>query len=108
MTIKFTRSDYMSHKCTHQEYYGQFVSDGIFNRLFCSFGLSMIINGYRNDPHFNTIPLKHWDMLKVTDYTRRLLEDAGDTLTLATKVCIFKEAARRVATNSIKIGKASK
>lgn len=102
MTIKYTHKDYMNSKCTYQEYYDQFVSDGIFNRLFCSFGLSMIKNGYLKDPNFNTIPLEYWDILNVTEYTKRLLEEAGDTLTLATKVCIFKVAARRIATNNIK------
>jgi len=57
-----------------------------------------IINS--TDEHFNDIPLKRWDSLSFhesanKDHTTGL-KKAGDYMTLAGSVCIYKEAARQI------------
>lgn len=91
-----TRKDYMSGKITHAEYYSQFVTDTIKNvvlHLFIAEGWTIedVTKSYKNDPHFNFIPLSAWDR-------KTIYVSSGDSL--AEKVCILKEAASQIVENS--------
>jgi hypothetical protein len=94
MTTKqlFTREDRLNNKCSHREYYGQFVSNYTLRRVGERFGLDRLVKAYHEDKSFNTIPLKEWDMIAIM--LEIPMEDCGDTLTLSGAVCIAKEAAR--------------
>lgn len=55
--INFTRKQYMEGEVNHDDYYGQFVTDGVIRLL----DQDRVKNS--TDPHFNDIPLLHWDRL---------------------------------------------
>lgn len=88
-----TRIQYLARECTHDEYYGQFVTQEVFGILLSTFGRDCIVQS--TDPHFNDIPLRIWDSLPGL-HSMSDLKDAGDYLTLAGKVCIYKAAARQI------------
>lgn len=116
----YTRSDYMSNKCTHREYYAQFVNEATRARVLQSFSIETLRKSYAQDEHFNTklTPMKTWDAMGgyvwrvihgeqvavqqprtsadilPIDYT--LLRETGEGASNATLVCIYKEAARQL------------
>lgn len=80
----------------HQKYYGQFVDDHVLLLLKRNITSSRIVNS--TDPHFNDIPLKQWDALVplLPRFVCDKLKEQGDYLTLATGICILKQAARQI------------
>jgi hypothetical protein len=99
--IKFTRQDYLADKCTHSEYYGQFVTGEIKQRVMSYIGIENIKKAINEgDEHLNTIPLRKWDAIAVPIIGGNLLREAGDYPTLAGGVCIAKEAAKQLANNN--------
>ncbi|MBU2534453.1 MAG: hypothetical protein KKB37_17065 [Alphaproteobacteria bacterium] len=90
-----TRQDYISNKCSHEEYYVQFVDNSVKKDIQRNIGLAQLKRS--KDEHMNDIPLIKWDMCYLsTGYSVRKLKEAGDYLTDAGKVCILKEAARQL------------
>lgn len=87
-----TRKEYMDNLCTHNEYYGQFVTESIKEILKHRIGEDKITNS--EDEHFNDIPLKLWDDLPINSTTGDKMRECDDFLTLGGKVCIYKAAAR--------------
>jgi len=73
----YTRSEYLSEKCTHQEYYSQFVTD---------FELEIVKNISLDSP------LRTWDLTPISDKSNELLRLARDSYSLSAKVCILKQA----------------
>lgn len=118
--VKYTRSDYMSNKCSHREYYSQFVNDDVKSHVIKHIGLSKLLSS--KDKHLNDIPLREWDSLggfafrrndiilrprsiddiKPIDY--ELLKEAGEGLSPATSTCIYKEAAKEIIEEELKDG----
>jgi len=90
--FRYNRKQYMAHKCTHQEYYAQFVNDDIKRHVISVIGEKAILES--QDPYFNDISIKLWD--SIMPYTQGWLRDAGDYPTLSSAVCIAKEAARQI------------
>lgn len=88
-----TRKDYMEHRCTHREYYAQFVTEATRRRVIQAFGVDRLRAS--EDPHLNDIPLARWDRVDVPAPPISL-EDCGDWLSPAGAVCILKEAARQI------------
>ena len=85
----------MNGECTHREYYGQYVTARHKNHLTDRISETRIIMS--KDEHLNDIPLKEWDNLPVfTGFGQKKLEENGDSLTLSTKVCIYKETAKQI------------
>ncbi len=98
-----TRQDYMAGKCTHREYYAQFVTPDIKQIVKQRIGLDAIQRSA--DPNLNDIPLGKWDV--ATGFPNRVLghrqlKEAGDNCTLSSGVCILKEAARQLAEEAAK------
>jgi len=91
----FTRKQYMAGECTHRQYYAQFVNNNTKGYLLGSISEVELIEATRHDEGFNSIPLKRWDMTTLM-FNRQTLEAAGDTYTMAGKVCILKEAAKQI------------
>jgi len=101
----------MSNKCTFEQYYGQFVNEATKKIVVSTFTLKKLKEAYKKDKHLNTIPLFKWDALggfafrgsemiarpttiEPIDY--KLLKEAGEGVSSATLVCIYKESARQV------------
>lgn len=87
----YTRKDYLNKKCTHNEYYNQFVSSHTIDMVVGFIGAENIINS--NCDHFNDIDLGKWDSCPITPVASLMLE-CGDSMSLSGRVCIAKEAAR--------------
>lgn len=95
----FTRSDYLDNKCSHSEYYGQFVNQLIKDSLVLRFGEEKLIDSYKEDENFNNIPLGNWGYYS----NHKKFKEFGDFYSLAGAVCIEKEAARQIVAESNKI-----
>lgn len=94
-----TRDDYMSNKATHDEYYNQFVTEGIKNIVLSRFTKDQLTKAYRQDKNFNTLALRYWDELAnafLSHGTRERLKECGDSYSLGGGVCILKQAAKHI------------
>lgn len=106
--IEFTREQYMNKECDHDTFYSQFVTDGVKWLVLHHphIGKERIVAS--TCPHFNDIPLKHWDSLKddvrMSISTKKFMrlswpKYAGNGSvywSLSDAVCIAKQAARMV------------
>lgn len=80
----FTRKDYLADKCTHREYYAQFVTDDLRAAVRARFGDKPKMSGN----------LSAWDALFYgVKHMIKPMKEHGDYLTLAGGVCTLKEAA---------------
>jgi len=86
--MKYTRDDYMSGKCTHSEYYGQYVNTAVRGFVLNVIGEKMLRGS--TDKNFNDIPLVMWD--RMHPYLVRFAPDNS----LCASVCLAKEAARQI------------
>ena len=89
----YTRKDYMTNKCTHEEYYGQLVTQVMKDHIARAIPQSLARS---TDPHFNDIPLSTWDRLGMMYGLRSEFKELGDFRSKAGIVCVLKEAARQV------------
>ena len=89
----FTRKDYMSGKCTHEEYYGQLVTQSMKEHIARAIPQGLAKS---TDPHFNDISLSTWDRLGMAYSLRDEFKSLGDFKTDAGMVCVLKEAARQI------------
>ena len=95
-----TRKQYLDGKCSHREYYSQFVTAGVKSSVLSRVNKERLTNS--TDKHLNDIPLSTWDGIgqlirqEPSGLSKRL-EAAGDYCTQAGLVCIAKEAARQIA-----------
>lgn len=80
----------------HRAYYAQFINQLIVDLVLRHLGRERIVTS--QDPHFNDIPLKRWDMMvpNLPFGINRKLAQYGDNLSLSTGVCILKEAAQQI------------
>ena len=96
----FTRKDYViDGKCTHQQYYAQFVTGEIKMIVVLNFGLDTLKEAYQEDRTFNTIPLHRWDSLGIflnVPIMHDKFKQHQDFISQASIVCVLKEAARQV------------
>lgn len=92
------RSEYMEHKVTHDEYYGQFVTSAVTNVVKTLIGESAIKAS--TDQHLNDIPLNRWDNLheQIGSICGKKLKEANesDGWSLSDTVCIAKACARQI------------
>lgn len=111
-----TRQDYLNGKATHREYYGQFVNESVKSKVLKTIGKDKLLAS--TDEHLNDIPMKKWDSIAgflwqaqggqliavikprtsedVEPIHARLLKEAGDNVSCAGLVCIYKEAAKQI------------
>lgn len=103
LTPTFRRKEYTDRKCSHREYYAQFVNERVKKLL--SPLKPMILRS--TDPHLNDIPLPLWDRL--TDATRDSIDrklwkaaeapklpEGSYSWSLCANTCILKEAAKQI------------
>lgn len=93
----YTRKDYMSNKCTHKEYYGQLVTQGMKEHIARAIPQAL---DRSTDPSFNDIPLSTWDRIGLAYGLRNEFNALGDIKSDAGMVCVLKEAARQVKEKS--------
>jgi hypothetical protein len=91
---RFTRADYMEKRCTHREYYAQFVTEGIRQQVLSAIGKETLLRS--TDPHLNDIPLAKWDSIhqRFDAIATRFSADGDNSMNAGT--CIVKEAARQI------------
>lgn len=105
--VEYTREQYMNKECDHDTFYSQFVTDGVKWLVLNHphIGKERIIAS--TNPHFNDIPLQHWDSLKdsvrMSISTKKFMRlswpnysGKGVMWSLCEAVCIAKQAARMV------------
>lgn len=93
-----TRKDYMANVISFNDYYAQFVTDNVKQIVSNHIGIEKIKNS--NDPHFNDIPLKKWDMLEyhIRNMVGGTLREANGKVSLSDCICVAKQAARIIKT----------
>ena len=98
-TTIITRQQYLNKEATHREYYSQFVTEGVKQRVKSAFKMKDLIEG--KDKHFNNLPLQWWDRLMtvVLFEINSKPKACGDYPTPAGVVCILKEAAMQIVEN---------
>lgn len=95
MATPFRRSDYMSGACTHREYYSQFVTERLKEKLLARMPEKRLRDSQCE--HYNDIPLHLWDRISlIATSADTELRELGDFPTLAGRVCILKEAAKQI------------
>lgn len=79
----------------HRTYHAQYV--GPFQKRIVTQFIGVEKIKASTDPHFNDIPLAHWDGLAhALNIDTKLMKENGDFLTLGNAVCIAKEAATQI------------
>lgn len=101
------RKDYITGKITHDEYYGQFVTESAKHHVRYCIGIETLKAS--KDPHLNDIPLEKWDRLQMNSCISigKLKEAEGCTLppgkylwSKCLNVCIAKATARALIKES--------
>ena len=94
----YTRKQYMSKECSHNEYYGQFVDTSLRDTVKQFIGIERIMKS--KDESFNDIELKRWDALAplIRTHCGRSIARANETggISLSDCVCTAKQAARQI------------
>lgn len=85
MKNQYSREDYLASRCTHRQYYAQFVTPGIRSMVASRFGQRLFTS---RDPHFNDICLYEWDGLAQSI--------RAEDNSLCARVCTLKESARQL------------
>lgn len=83
-----TRQDYINNKCTHEEYYAQYVNKRIKKLVHSFYGKLG-----PKDPDLASVDLCASRI--PSDTATKMLKN-GDALTLGSGVCIIKEAIRQL------------
>jgi hypothetical protein len=92
----YTRKDYLDKKCTHRQYYAQFVDDNVKKRVFSLISLKKLLSA--KDEYLNDIKLELWDRVlsPLPTYIGDKIRDSGTFPSLSDCVCIAKEAAKQI------------
>jgi hypothetical protein len=86
-----TRKQYVAGKCSHREYYGQFVNASTIAAVVRWIGSEDILAS--NDEHLNDIAMRRWDSAAAFMPMAITFARVGDFRSLAGLLCIAKEAA---------------
>lgn len=99
--MEHTRKQRLDNECSHREYFAQFVTEMTKETVLHRIGLNTILAS--TDNAMNDIELNAWDVLP--DFPRATfdhMKKLGDFMTMAGKVCIYKEAAKQIQENTFK------
>jgi len=75
----YNRKDYLDKKCSHGEYYAQFVTPAEMEEV-------------KNVPLDAKLTI--WDFMRLSAESVKLFKEAGECYTLSVKVCILKQAKK--------------
>ena len=96
----FTRHDYMNKKCSHFEYYSQFVNEVMKSVILRKYSKEQLTKLFEEDKHLNNIPLKFWDSSEGSfkqDIARTNKRLSGESIwSLSDHVCAMKAAAQKI------------
>ena len=103
----FARKDYLDDKCSHDEYYRQFVTEGVMWAVRSVISVDRLKAS--RDEHMNDIPLNVWDRVfpKCPAAVNQAMRDGGDYPTAAGLVCLGKAAARMLLEQEDQCSKSS-
>lgn len=98
----YTRKDYMTKKCSHHEYYSQFVTEGTKRFVLRDLTIKQIKNAINSgDEHLNEIKIPFnnmgrggswwWDNSPANEI---LIKELGESRSPSTYTCVGKAAAR--------------
>lgn len=93
-TVLFTRQDYMADKCTHEQYYAQFINDSGIEMVQKSKAFKCVLKSGSKD--LSVAPVAEWDLIGTAGEAANLLVTLGDRWTLSAAVCINKAIARQL------------
>lgn len=98
MKVKYLRREYLNRRVTHEQYYGQFVTNEVIDAVSRQIGVARILES--NDPSFNDINLRMWDgifpAIRALTHKKVFAANGGCYMSLSDSVCIAKEAARQI------------
>lgn len=111
MTTIKTRKEYLDDKISHHDYYMQFATEAMKRQVIRDITVEAIKNS--KDEHLNDIPLHRWDLLSgcmfrgsmmmvrptVEKECREKIDLAGEGVSPATLVCIYKAIAKELKNN---------
>ena len=89
----YSRQDYLKGKCSHREYYSQFVNSQQKGDILSRIGEKRLKES--TCIHFNDIPIHIWDNI-YCPISKEKMTECGDYITQAGIVCTLKEAARQI------------
>lgn len=95
--MKYTRKDYMDKKCTHEEYYAQFVTPVTKQAVARRFDMKLLVSAFKEDKNLNNLGGNSpWDDLAAcfSRYFASVAKECGDTYSLCFGLCSMKAAAR--------------
>lgn len=95
----FTRKQYLDKECSHDQYYGQFVTQSTIDTVLSYFSKEKLTECYASDKNLNNIKLSVWDRMPLYAATYKM-KDCGDYLTMSGHVSILKRAARMIIENA--------
>lgn len=93
-TALFTRQDYMADKCTHEQYYAQFINDAGIEMVKKSQAYKTLIKKGTKD--VSKVEAEVWDRIGTAGEAANLLKQLGDFWTLSAAICINKAIARQL------------
>ena len=112
-----TRQDYMKDSSNmHRKYYGQFVNENVKRTLLFTISKAELLSS--KDEHLNDISMRKWDALggfafrgsemimkptSIEPVDIKLIREAGEGVSASTMVCIYKEAARQIIEEELKV-----
>lgn len=101
-----TRKEYMDGKISHQQFYGE-IAKALGISFDDSERIDKLVEAYKADKNFNTIPLRIWDMMGFfsKDRMAKELKKRGSGWSFANSVCIYKAAARESVEKILNIKK---
>jgi hypothetical protein len=77
----------------HAAYFSQYVNQWHIDCVLREFGADALLAS--RDYNLNDVPLAKWDRLPMTAHIAAKAKEYGDNTSLATKVCVYKQAARQ-------------
>jgi hypothetical protein len=90
----FTRQDYMADKCTHEQYYAQFINAAGIEMVKKSQAYKTLIKKGSKD--VSMVEVGVWDLIGTAGESVNLMKTLGDNWSLAGAVCINKAIARQL------------
>lgn len=97
----FARADYMNGKCTHSQFYAQFVTSSVKLAVKYHIGIESITSS--KNEHFNNIPLAAWYSIEIKGIVNQAAireaysySKGSFPWSKSMQVCILKEAARQI------------
>lgn len=96
----FSRKEYMENKCTHKEYYDQFITPAGIELVSKSVAFKKLMKN--NSEDLSSVTINFWDLIGTAHDAVALLNSKGDTWSLASAVCINKAIAEHIILNNKK------